>query len=101
MFHPHSSLRDFELDPAPGVSVSISKGGAFEDIFSGKEALLPIVNVDGIDIGYSPAEPGELPTIGISKGILSAGPAGNALIAVSATSGWDFPIFMWQGSTRR
>jgi hypothetical protein len=50
--------------------------------------------VDAIDVGWG-FDPKVWPTLGVSKGIISAG-GGQHLLDVSATVGWDFPVLTYR-----
>jgi len=102
MFLPDRTLKDFGLSAVPGITVSIAKGGAFEDLFKNMKSILPLVSVvDGIDVAWSPETPARWPTLGISKGLVSVGSAGNAVLTATATSGWDFPIVVYENGKVR
>lgn len=96
MYFPGAKLDDFGLSAVPGMTVSVAKGPAFEKLFKGKEALLPVVSViDGIDVAWSPEAPAVLPTLGVSRGVVGTG-GGQAPIDLSASIGWDFPLLTYK-----
>lgn len=50
--------------------------------------------VDAIEVGWG-FDPKVLPTLGVSKGLIS-GEGGKALVEVSASAGWDFPVLTYR-----
>lgn len=102
MYYPGARLDDFGLSAAPGIGVSIAKGGTFEELFKGKELILGAVSlIDGVDVAWSPETPMKLPSLGVSKGVLSVGKSGTAVVALTAVAGWDFPLLSYRDGKRR
>lgn len=95
MLFPNTTLGDFGLSGVPGLTVSVSKGPRFDELFKKlPEIGLMVAVVDAIDVGWG-FDPKVWPTLGVSKGIISAG-GGQHLLDVSATVGWDFPVLTYR-----
>ncbi|MFO0581489.1 MAG: hypothetical protein U0229_04375 [Anaeromyxobacter sp.] len=95
MFYPKTKLSDFATSPAPGLTVSLGKGPGFDKAAEKIPGLAQATAlVDSIEVGWN-WDPKTLPTLGFSKGLVATPAKGKALLAASASGGWDFPILTY------
>ncbi|MFO0722212.1 MAG: hypothetical protein U1E65_00430 [Myxococcota bacterium] len=95
MLFPSSELGDFGLSAVPGMTVSVGKGPRFDSLFEKMPEIGTMVAaVDSIEVGWG-FDPKVLPTLGVSKGLVG-GEGGKALLEVSASVGWDFPVLTYR-----
>jgi hypothetical protein len=92
MFYPNTRLADFGLSPEPGLTLSLGKGPGFDKAAEKIPGLAESTAlVDSIEVGWN-WNVNTLPTLGFSKGLASTSAGGKALLDVSASGGWDFPV---------
>ena len=75
--------------------MSLGKGPGFDKAAEKIPGLAQATAlVDSIEVGWN-WDPKTLPTLGFSKGLVATPAKGKALLAASASGGWDFPILTY------